>query len=160
MLPIQYTINPLTQRNIVVGGRVYNKLIRKGVIEDPNKENIDPNPVVHTTPVKEIEILPDPVDDVKEEEKKEIEEIEEKEETEKIDKIEKTEKIDVLKRIEEESESDEPLDRIDDAELPDKIAKAAQKVIQHHKVELEQIDNDDELYKEIQRLIREELNDL
>jgi len=65
--PKQTVINPKTNRPIVVGGRVYMKLLREGVIENPNIKDdnilyeIEPEQPQMQPQEQEIDELPEPL---------------------------------------------------------------------------------------------------
>ncbi len=132
-----YIMNPLTRRSIVIGGRVYNQLIKKGVIK-PREEVIKKK------------VIPLVVD--KEKDNKKRENNLKQEELPELNKLEELEESKLEELVDQLSEQ-----KIDSNELSEIIAKASKNVMEKHKDELSEITNDDKLYDEVKYLIDEEL---
>ena len=124
-------LNPLTRRSILKGGRVYKRLLRKGII----KEEID-------SKLEEKKETDDELIDLK-----------------KIDivKEDDTENKNENKNENENENENEIEKNIDNENLSDIIAEASQKVMDNYKYDLEKIENDDDLYNEIKNKINDEI---
>jgi len=124
-----YIMNPITRRSIVIGGRVYNKLVKDGHVDPDTNQFINQEEL---RPQKEIADEPVVVAVAEEEEYEEPQELEqlvEKLTGEKVDKV----------------------------RLSNLVAEASKNVMMKYKDDLNDIDDDEELYMEVKNLINAEL---
>ena len=117
------------------GGALYKKLVKQGII---NPEEIEELPSIEEEQeplIQEEKIIEEDIDEEKKEDEKESKEIEEKQEEK-----------------EEENEKEQK-----NALSADELAKISEKVVMEHRDELCKIKDDESLYDEIKRLIEQEL---
>ncbi len=130
----EYVLNPLTQRSIQKYGRLYNQLVKQGII-DPNQENaLEVEPQDPEEDEKEIELADEPT----------LVDIE-------IDSDE--DKVDTMVQDVVDGKEDQE-------ELAKTVAVATDAVMRKYKRQLEAIEDEEELYDEVHRLVHEEMKNI
>ncbi len=162
-----YIMNPFTRRSIVVGGRVYKSLVKKGFLDPNTHEFIDNSNKVGVTlqgtPSEEEEyilkrnvgsqevLLPPPEDEqyteIKDEQLHQVELARAEVKEEEINRTKFEKILDDLKKQNKNFVSD-------------LIAKASQNVLEKYRDKLSELDDDERLYEEINCLIEAELEEL
>lgn len=125
-----YMMNPISKRSIVIGGRVYKNLVKRGIIDPSTNEQFE-----H----KEDKPLL----------------TEQEEDEEKLIELEDDDVLVVndLERLVVDLEEK----KIDTDELSKVVARASENVMIKYKDKLAEIKNDDELYDEVKKLIDDEI---
>ena len=123
-----YIMNPITRRSIVIGGRVYKKLVKDGYLDPNTNQFINQQP----QPEQKVQSVSEDINEEYEDEEVEPE----------PDPLEK-----LVANLNED----------DGDEISKLIAEASKNVMSKYKDKLANIDNDEDLYNEVRALINTEL---
>ncbi len=125
-----YLMNPITRRSIVIGGRVYKKLVKDGYLDPNTNQFINQQP--QSQPQEKVQSV---IEDINEEDEEEPEP-----EPEALEKL--------IADLNNEGNEEE---------ISKLIAEASKNVMSKYKDKLSHIDDDEDLYNEVRALINTEL---
>ncbi len=138
-----YMLNPISKRSIVIGGRVYKDLVKKGIIDPKTNQPI--NVLKDKVSIEEKPVLTE-----KEEDEEKLIVVEDIKNKRRDNNLISTNNLESMMEDLEEQ-------KIDSDELSKVVAKASENVMNKYKEKLALIEDEDDLYDEVKRLIDDEL---
>lgn len=143
----KYIFNPMSHRMIIVGGRVYRRLVKEGYINPFNK-TFDNELVANTNNT----LIKDSNDSVKIEDPEDSSEDPSDDPSEESSESSESSEFSCVSGLMEKMKNED----IEKSEMSELIARASQAVLDKYREHLKNFDEDN-LLKEVERLINEEL---